>query len=270
MNTMWQPDSHLSDQQVMRKLDGELSARETRQAEAHLAACWACRARLQELESAVEEFTRIHRDSAEVVPPAAGPRALFKARLAALAMEPEPCSGWIVARRNAAALFAIAAGLVLATGVIYRYMVPNAGFVVVSIPDARLTPGAALLQNQRAVCEQTNVKNKAVPVALQRKVFEEYGIKRAEPRDYEVDYLITPALGGADDIHNLWPHSYRATVWNAEVKDALEDRLREMVCSGDLDLTEAQQELATNWISAYKKYFHTEQPLREPETSRQQ
>jgi len=146
----------------------------------------------------------------------------------------------------------------------YRYLMPHSGIVVVSIPDARLTPGAAVLQNQRAVCGQTNVKNKAVPVALQRKVFEQYGITRAEPRDYEVDYLITPALGGADDIHNLWPHSYRATVWNAEVKDALEDRLREMVCSGDLDLAEAQQELAANWISAYKKYFHTDQPMEDP------
>ena len=123
---------------------------------------------------------------------------------------------------------------------------------------------SAVLGSRGEVCSQTNVKNKTVPVALQRKVFEEYGITRAEPRDYEVDYLITPALGGADDIHNLWPHSYKATVWNAEVKDALEDRLREMVCGGDLDLAEAQQELASNWISAYKKYFHTEQPVEEP------
>jgi hypothetical protein len=110
------------------------------------------------------------------------------------------------------------------------------------------------------VCAGTNTKNKAVPVALQRKVFEEYGIV-GEPRAYEVDYLITPALGGADDIHNLWPHSYSATVWNARVKDALEDRLREMVCDGSLDLAEAQRDIATNWIAAYKKYFHTDEPL---------
>jgi hypothetical protein len=45
------------------------------------------------------------------------------------------------------------------------------------------------------------------------------------------------------------------------VKDALEDRLREMVCDGNLDLTVAQREIAQNWISAYKKYFHTERPL---------
>jgi hypothetical protein len=45
------------------------------------------------------------------------------------------------------------------------------------------------------------------------------------------------------------------------VKDALEDRLREMVCDGTLDLTEAQREIAGDWIGAYKKYFHTDQPI---------
>jgi hypothetical protein len=111
------------------------------------------------------------------------------------------------------------------------------------------------------VCSLANTKNKAVPMALQKQVFEEYGIAGAEPHAYEVDYLVTPALGGADDIRNLWPHSYSATIWNARVKDDLEDRLRDMVCDGSLDLTEAQREIAANWIAAYKKYFHTEQPL---------
>jgi hypothetical protein len=45
------------------------------------------------------------------------------------------------------------------------------------------------------------------------------------------------------------------------VKDALENRLRDMVCDGSLDLTEAQVEISSNWIAAYKKYFHTDKPL---------
>jgi hypothetical protein len=45
------------------------------------------------------------------------------------------------------------------------------------------------------------------------------------------------------------------------VKDDLEDRLREMVCSGSLDLTEAQREIASDWVGAYKKYFHTDKPM---------
>jgi len=52
-------------------------------------------------------------------------------------------------------------------------------------------------------------------------------------------------------------------MWNAEVKDALEVRLRQMVCDGSLDLAEAQREIAADWIGAYKKYFHTDKPLSE-------
>jgi hypothetical protein len=133
----------------------------------------------------------------------------------------------------------------------------------VSIPDSRLTPGATFLVSRPTVCGQANIKNKVVPVALQQRVFEEYGIAGADPRAYEVDYLVTPALGGADDIHNLWPHSYSATIWNAQVKDALEDYLRDRVCNGSLDLAEAQREIATDWIAAYRKYFHTDGPLAE-------
>ena len=140
---------------------------------------------------------------------------------------------------------------------------PRPRAVTVSIPDSRLTPGATLMVSRQTVCAQKGLRNKSVPVVLQRRVFEEYGITGADPRAYEVDYLVTPALGGADDIHNLWPHSYSATVWNARVKDALEDQLRDMVCEGDLDLKDAQQELATNWIAAYRKYFHTDKPLPE-------
>jgi hypothetical protein len=34
-----------------------------------------------------------------------------------------------------------------------------------------------------------------------------------------------------------------------------------MVCAGKLDLSTAQREIATDWIAAYKKYFHTDRPL---------
>jgi hypothetical protein len=129
---------------------------------------------------------------------------------------------------------------------------------VVAIPDPRLPPGATVLLSSGEVCRASNIKNKAVPVALRQKVLEAYGISHAEPHAYEVDYLITPALGGADDIHNLWPQSYSDTVWNAQVKDDLEDHLRALVYDGKLDLATAQREIALNWIEAYKKYFHTD------------
>ncbi|MGA3190581.1 MAG: hypothetical protein ABSF22_26040 [Bryobacteraceae bacterium] len=257
-------DQHLPDQQLLLDVEGELSPHEERLARAHLSGCWKCRARRQELENAITGFVRVYqREFDEKLPPAAGPRALLKAHLAELSANGvRRGAGWFTYPRA----FASAAALccLLAFGfMMERQSASRRHVLIVSIPDSRLTPGATLLASRPAVCAQENIKNKAVPVALQRKVFEQYGITGADPRAYEVDYLVTPALGGADDIHNLWPHSYAHTVWNARVKDALEDRLRDMVCDGSIDLAEAQTEIASNWIAAYKKYFHTDQPLPE-------
>jgi len=92
-------------------------------------------------------------------------------------------------------------------------------------------------------------------------VFKEYGLPVSTSKAYELDYLITPELGGADDVRNLWPEPYASTAWNAHVKDELENRLHEMVCDGQIDLSTAQNEIATNWIAAYKLHFHTDNPL---------
>ncbi|MGB6727402.1 MAG: hypothetical protein WBE74_16040, partial [Terracidiphilus sp.] len=79
-------------------------------------------------------------------------------------------------------------------------------------------------------------------------------ISVAQSDEYEVDYLITPGLGGDDDIRNLWPEPYHSATWNSHLKDELEERLHEMVCSDQLDLSVAQNAIASNWIAAYQKY----------------
>ena len=257
MNFMLSEESHLSDQELLLCVDGELQAPEAGRVESHLSACWACRARKQEIEASIGEFIRMHRRNLDArIPAPDGPRALLKAQLAQLA-EP-PRTHWRLWWAAAAAC-----ALALAVYPIFLHSMgrPAGRVVAVMVPNPSLTPGATVLVDQSEVCMESLTKNKTVPVALQRRVFDEYGIRAATPAAYEVDYLITPALGGADDIHNLWPQAYTATVWNAQVKDTLEDHLREMVCDGRLDLATAQHEIATNWIAAYKKYFHTDRPL---------
>jgi hypothetical protein len=133
---------------------------------------------------------------------------------------------------------------------------------VVSVPRSNLTPGAVLLLERKQVCTVEQANNRAVPASRRRRVLQAYGISDADARAYEIDYLVTPALGGADDIRNLWPQSYSATVWNADAKDDLEVWLGALVCAGNLDLGTAQSELSRDWIAAYKKYFHTESPLK--------
>jgi hypothetical protein len=260
-------ESHLSDQELLLAADGELSEPDYGRVQSHLAACWSCRTRKQEIETAISEFVRIRgRDSEVQLPPPDGPRALLKARLAQLAETQR--TSW--AQWVRAAAWAVPAAMLALTcavgGLAYLTFETSTGrsaehMMAVSTPDPGLTPGATVLANRGEVCSESSAKNKAVPVSLQRRVFKEYGIRTAQPSAYEVDYLITPALGGADDIHNLWPQSKEATLWNAQVKDALEDHLRDLVCDGKLDLATAQREMATNWIEAYKKYFHTDRPL---------
>jgi hypothetical protein len=131
------------------------------------------------------------------------------------------------------------------------------------LPDRSLTPGAT-----RKVTRASDVCSKAyeevvgeVSMPLRQQVFQRYGIPNAHASDYEIDYLIAPGLGGVEAIDNLWPEPYRSRTWNAYVKDELEERLHEMVCDGELDLAAAQRDIATDWIAAYKKYFHTDRPL---------
>jgi hypothetical protein len=94
-----------------------------------------------------------------------------------------------------------------------------------------------------------------VPQSLKNQVFRQYGITHRQPREYEIDHLISLELGGSNCIRNLWPQSYRTTPLNAHVKDALENRLHALVCApGGLPLPVAQHAIANNWVAAYEQY----------------
>jgi len=61
--------------------------------------------------------------------------------------------------------------------------------------------------------------------------------------------------GNPQDPRNLWPEP-RISEWNAAKKDTLEYTLYRMVCDGEITLKEAQNEVASNWIEARKRYVH--------------
>jgi hypothetical protein len=230
---------HLSDQELVLAADGELSGERQR----HLADCQICQARQRTLEDAAGLVR------ADVVLPAAGPaRTRLRARLAEIAEQPPARHLWFQPW-HAAAVGTLA--LVCIAGILTH------GRRAFEVPSPRLTPGAARTVDRQAICNSPLPKNRVVPADLRQRVFQAYGIVDADPRKYEVDYLITPALGGADDIRNLWPQPYESTIWNARLKDELEDRLHDLVCGGRLDLAEAQRAISTDWIAAYKKYVET-------------
>jgi hypothetical protein len=123
------------------------------------------------------------------------------------------------------------------------------------LPDPNLTPGVVDPETSiKKICTPhytAMIRN--VPESLKKKVFDEYKIDSTSDK-FEIDHLISLELGGTNDIKNLWPQSYTKQPYNAHIKDALEDRLHALVCKGKLNLSVAQKEISTDWISAYKKY----------------
>ncbi|MGC2332105.1 MAG: zf-HC2 domain-containing protein [Candidatus Acidiferrales bacterium] len=269
---MLKEDSHPSDQDLLLSADGELSPRRSAKVRAHLAACWDCRARMADLERTIGDFVQAYHQRVEPeLPSITGPRALLKAQLTKLAGEPR--NGWRRQLRLAlnphgfAYVFALA--IVVAAGALLVHKQvsdrkssgPWSAYVR-PLPNPYLTPGSTRPVRLAELCSTDHDEViRAVPRDVQQQVFREYGIAGAPVSNYEVDYLITPGLGGTDDIRNLWPQPHYNTAWNSYVKDQLEDHLHQMVCAGNLNLATAQQDMATNWVSAYKKYFHTDKPL---------
>ena len=120
-------------------------------------------------------------------------------------------------------------------------------------PNPKLTPGDALNVTADDLCKPGHVEIKGKTSVLMRsQVFERYGI-RGTLIGYNVDHLIPSRLGGSNSIKNLWPQPLGGD-WMYQMKNRLERRLRKLVCSGALDPKIAQQEIARDWIGAYKKY----------------
>jgi hypothetical protein len=242
---------HLSERDLILAADGELPAARKAEVAAHLETCWSCRERMQSLEGTITEFVRArNRELNSQLPSAEGPRALLRARLAEAAAVP--------ARRHWFSLPAwgrmgVAAGAFVA--VFVGIVITFAARVNAEAKPRPMTTGETRPITLREVCayEKAEVISRDIPEDKQRAVFAMYGIKSPRPGEFEIDYLITPDLGGAESIRNLWPEPYSAR-WNAHVKDELEQKLHELVCSGKLDLATAQHDMAVDWIAAWKKY----------------
>lgn len=249
------PSDHISDRELLLDLDGELNSERAEAVHDHLDHCELCHDRQADLAIASQEFEASYWKLG--IPDARKSRA---ALLKTLEQDRSHSARQNVLWKTAAgfaAVVAIAIAWRVGSSPSSRTLEP--GFA----PVPSLTPGFTRPISREALCsndaEQPELQRVANDLAQQ--VFHRYGIESPRPRTYEIDYLIPPELGGAEDARNLWPQPYARGVWNARVKDALEDRLRALVCDGKIDLATAQHELARDWIGAYKRYFRTDKPL---------
>jgi hypothetical protein len=260
---------HLSDQDLLLAADGELSQQRQQVIRQHLRSCWDCRQRMAELEKtmadAVDSYHSLFNLQTLVETQERGTAAAesqLRVRLKAASQQRFAYSR-SMALAACAAIIAVVVGLFIAerrTHYVAAQQVVSQ--LEIEVPNPRLTPGESVAVSARDVCQvQISRETQRVPEALREAVFSEYGLKDAPRNAYEVDFLITPELGGSATIRNLWPQPYASTSWNAHVKDALEERLHTLVCNGEMDLPTAQHEIATNWVNAYKKYVTAESPM---------
>jgi hypothetical protein len=226
--------SHIRDEDLLCLIDNELASSEGEAVRDHVARCPDCAARLDRLRRFSADASAAYR---------VGARFIRTARL-----------GVAIVATVLALCFLEAARVAPGTPLL-------ASLRIADLPVSSLTPGVTRPVTSAELCRAGSERvTPSVPASIKRAVLREYGAGYIADEDFELDYLITPELGGAMDAQNLWPERYASKTWNARAKDDLEHLLRRLVCSGNLPLQSAQRDIAGNWIAAYKRYFHTDRP----------
>jgi hypothetical protein len=123
-----------------------------------------------------------------------------------------------------------------------------------SLPDHDCTPGAIFeTATPEIICVSGYTKTvRNVSVTTKKKVYAMYELDYPPPYgSYEADHLIPLALGGNNEITNLFPESAEPRPGFKE-KDVVENYLHEQVCQGRVALNVAQEIIATNWLQVYE------------------
>ena len=243
---------HIRDTELLGYLDAELPEALASTIERHLSECSTCADRVSAMRCVSADVAALCRGASAMAKPDA--RTRLSLRLQADVERRWTARTPVVLALTAALLFVAAR---YETTILGRSLFVERG----ALPMASLTPGAARLISVDEVCAWTVGPPPQVPPALRQQVLRDYGMEHVPQDQYELDYLITPKMGGLTDRRNLWPEPYGLRSWNAHAKDSLENALPRMVCSGRLDLATAQREMASNWIDAYRKYLASERPV---------
>lgn len=135
------------------------------------------------------------------------------------------------------------------------------------LPDPSLTPGALdpeVMQSniKESICKAghfTWTEGHMPPKSFLEKTEKEqiaaYGYPDENMKHYQMDHLVPLSLGGSPtEAKNIWPQAL-ISKWSARRKDYLEGILHEKVCKGEISLSQAQEEIRINWITAYQKYL---------------
>ena len=252
---------HVKDRELLQDLDGELSESRRSAVARHLDECEACRTRRGAIVSAAFKVSAEYRATNAATALAEHSRARLESALERMAEEPDR---WRFASTPAIAIAIAAVTVLVASATLFFQRGADTSMLAarhhLALPVASITPGATWDVSAEELCSGTT-HTRPITTAMRAEVLNAYGVENLPSDQYELDYLITPELGGATDARNLWPQRYQSPTWNARVKDELERLLPQLICSRQLDLATAQREMAVDWVAAYKKYFKTDLPL---------
>jgi Protein of unknown function (DUF3761) len=125
-------------------------------------------------------------------------------------------------------------------------------------PDRHCSPGAYYSSLTKAVLCSSNFRTgtiRNVPQSEKFAVEVEYGMA-ASYYGYtiEIDHIVPLELGGSNNIANLFPEPGGGRA-NYHIKDRLENKLHDLVCSGAMTLHAAQVGIASNWEALYRRVF---------------
>jgi hypothetical protein len=147
--------------------------------------------------------------------------------------------------------------LVRATGPVANHAVPTGP---VPRPNSQLTPGVVAEMDLRKICAQPkhikglfDPQNPLIPPDQKQAVFNAYRIPPQRQALYGLDLLIPMQLGGAITPANIWPMPPTHTV-SFHQKAVLNQRMRTLVCHGEMPLAQAQREMACDWVGLWAKY----------------
>lgn len=127
-------------------------------------------------------------------------------------------------------------------------------------PD-RLNPSVTQATIQQTICVAGYTATVRPPSrytnAIKKTLLTRAGIPLNAIRDYELDHIIPLAIGGSPaNPRNLMLQPWKGES-GAHRKDRLEVKLQCLVCSGQLPLSQAQNEIVDDWQSAYHRHALT-------------
>ena len=91
-------------------------------------------------------------------------------------------------------------------------------------------------------------------IGVKLKLLREAGLEENQRSQYELDHIVPLALGGHPrNLSNLMLQRWDGPT-GAKKKDRLEVKLQCLVCTGQVELSEAQQSIYTDWTKAYHDF----------------